>query len=367
MAGLNFIQKSNLFSFSATHCLRNDYLYNDCSHCIDICPSNAFHLVRNKLTLFENECTECAGCIGGCPSEALTIENFDPNAYIQDFHIRDDEEKIISCKKETPCLAVFDSHHLITMALDSNENITCDIAHCEGCTLNIENKLETRIRDNITLTNTFLNEVGLTKIVQTNEALPQEENNKRALFRKAFNVAKESVIVDEEAPQEVIAPTLQNRLNIATTLPLKVKLLSEALQRNITNFTTTKFESKHPIFINKTISFESCTNCGDCTQFCPTGALFSTDDKLGIIFTSTKCIGCAICDDICKTDAITTKESYDLVDIAYSRSHELVRYEMVMCHECRCPYPYRGGDPICDRCHTFKTSMPDMMTLARDM
>ncbi|MDD4855793.1 MAG: hypothetical protein PHU41_08130, partial [Sulfuricurvum sp.] len=81
MGNHNFIQKSNLFSFTATRCLRNEYFHNDCHICIDLCPKEAIHLVRNKLTLFDNECIECAGCIGSCPTEAFEIESFDPNEF----------------------------------------------------------------------------------------------------------------------------------------------------------------------------------------------------------------------------------------------------------------------------------------------
>ena len=96
-------------------------------------------------------------------------------------------------------------------------------------------------------------------------------------------------------------------------------------------------------------------------------ALFATGDKHGINFIAGNCIGCGICDDICKTDAITTKAGFDLVEIVYDRTKTLVHYEMVQCHECRCPYPYKGGDPICDRCKDFKDNFSNMFTLARDL
>ena len=85
------------------------------------------------------------------------------------------------------------------------------------------------------------------------------------------------------------------------------------------------------------------------------------------MFTSGKCIGCSICHDICKVDAVVNIDEIDLVSLAFDRTEQLVHYEMVQCHECRCPYPYRGGDPICDRCKGFKDDFGDMMTMAKDM
>ena len=37
------------------------------------------------------------------------------------------------------------------------------------------------------------------------------------------------------------------------------------------------------------------------------------------ILTAGSCIGCGICDDICKTDAIRTKTGYDLVHVVFDR------------------------------------------------
>ncbi len=361
MANINFVQTTDLFSYRGTDCLRNEYYHNDCRLCIDICPKGAFHIVRNKLTLFDNECINCAACIGGCPTEALTIENFDPNAFTVAF--RESEEKTLSCKKNTPCLGVFDVQHLITMGLRSENPPVCDMAHCEGCSLNVEEKLETRIRENIAAANAFFEKVGYETAIETIEEKPEEENERRALFRKAFDKAKEGVV--EEASNE-LPMTLQHKQgNIK--IPLKNLLLKNSLKEKIPSFSATVFEEQSTLFFDKEISFQACTNCGECVQFCPTEALFATGDKHGINFIAGNCIGCGICDDICKTDAISTKAGFDLVEVVYDRTKTLVHYEMVQCHECRCPYPYKGGDPICDRCKDFKDNFSNMFTLAKDL
>ena len=368
MAGLTFIQGNELFNFSATHCLRNDYVYNECSACIDICPENAFHLVRNKLTLFENECIACGVCLGSCPTEALTMKSFDPNNYVASFT----NEKIISCKDDSSCLAAFDAHHFINMALSSEENISCDMAHCSECILNKDQKAETFIRQELAVSNSFLENcqksILLIEEIQdedTIEVNKAEVENVSVPSRRIFFT--QTMEGSEGSEEEYFSLTEENRKKTTTQVPLKVKKLHEILQKNIALFETTKFEETSPLFFNKKIKFETCTNCGDCTQFCPTGALFNADDKLGIVFTAGICIDCDICEHICKTDAITPSNSYDLVEIAYKRSCELVRFEMVMCVECRCPYPYRGGDPICDRCVSFKNDMPNMFVMAKDI
>jgi ferredoxin len=359
MGDISFVQKSNLFAYSGTNCLRNDYFHNECSLCIDICPEGAFHVVRNKLTLFDNECIECAACIGGCPTEALSIENFDPNRFTVSFE--HEEQKNLSCKETTPCLGVFDSHHLITMALRSEMPPVCDMAHCAECAINKESKVEGRIRENIETANAFLEHVGYDTKIGTIEEKP-EENARRALFRKAFDKAREAVT---DTPDE-LNMTLAHQRRVETTIPLKTLLLKNSIKQKIEEFSTTSFDEPSTLFFNKKISFDACTNCGDCIQFCPTDALFASSDKQGIYFSIGKCIGCGICDHICKSDAVTTAPGFDLVSVAFDRAEQLVHYEMVMCHECRCPYPYKGGDPICDRCKGFKDDFGDMFTMAKD-
>jgi energy-converting hydrogenase A subunit P len=362
MARNSFVQGSGIFAYSGTNCLRNEYYHNDCRRCIEICPKGAFHIVRNKLTLFENECIACAACIGGCPTEALTLETFDPNAFTVAF--KDLEDTTLSCKRTTPCLGVFDTQHLITMALRGETAPICDMAHCEGCALNETGDVETRIRGNVATANAFFESVGLETRIETVEEKPEEANERRALFRKAFDTAKAQV--GDGAPHDT-ALTLEHQRSGQQKVPLKSLLLKNSIREKIGTFAATAFEGRSPLFFDKAISFDACTNCGDCVQFCPTEALQATGDKHGINFTSGNCIGCGICDDICKTDAIATAEGYDLVEVVYDRVKTLVHYEMVQCHECRCPYPYKGGDPICDRCKDFKSDFSDMFTLAKDL
>lgn len=315
MAVNSFIQNSNLFSYSGTNCVRNDYFHNSCQICVDICPENAFHIIRNKLTLYENECIECAACMGSCPTEALQLKSFDPNTFVAS--VAEEEHVSLSCKKNTPCLGVFDQHHLITMALEGE--LSCDLSHCEGCHLNAEGKVEAFIRSNINKTNLFFEKAGIEYEVSVIEE-KEEENERRALFRTAIEKAKESVS-DEVA---LASMTKEHQVSSDSNEPLKYIQLKAVIKKHLSRFSTTKFDTPSDLFFEKTIEFEACTNCGDCIQFCPTDALSATSDKQGILLTAGHCIGCGICDHICKTDAISTKSEYDLVTIVYERTHQLV-------------------------------------------
>ncbi|MCD6259360.1 MAG: 4Fe-4S binding protein [Helicobacteraceae bacterium] len=365
MNDLSFVQRSELFSYSGTNCIRNDYHFNTCQKCVDICPVGAFDIVRNALKLYSNECIECSACIGSCPTEALSIKHFDPNLYTQEFASL--EDKTLSCKKTTNCLGAFDAHHYITMVLNAEESPVCDMTHCESCALNKDKKVENFIREEITKANEFLLACGIENSVETLEEKIEEENPKRALFKAAFSKVKDASTKEDVNPNTLSITTLHQRDPNSHGVPLKFLNLKRAIKNNLTKFATTSHETNFGLFAKKEIIFSSCTNCGDCVQFCPTEALLKTSDKQGINFNVGDCIACGICDHICKTDAIHTTEGIDLVNFAYDRGEELVHYEMVMCHECRCPYPYRGGDPICDRCADYQSDFAHVFTMAKDM
>ncbi len=358
----DFIQTTEHFSFNTAECLRNAYVHNACERCIECCPTDAFALIRNKLTLLEAQCIACAACIGSCPTESLSVESFDPNAFTLLF--RDRETKELSCQSNTPCLGVFDSYHYIAMALRSEDAPECHLSYCEGCHLNDDGNVEAAIRQNIMQSNMFLDAVGMPeRRINIIEESDKKAHDRRMFFREALSKVHE--VMRQNGDKDPALTTLHQQQR-KTALPLKYTLLKNSMKEHIEAFTTTTLEGFQPLFFNKSIDFNACTNCGDCIQFCPTEALFATSDKQGILFKSGMCIGCGICDDICKSRAMTTVAGVDLVAIAFDKGRELVHYEMVMCHECRCPYPYKGGDPICDRCRDFTDNFEEMFVLAKD-
>ncbi len=355
----SFVQRSDLFSYNVLKCLRNAYHFNDCTLCIDLCPENAFSIVRNKLMLSDKKCIDCAACVGSCPTEALMIRGFNPNAYAMNFNRL--KESGISCQKSIPCLGVFDAHHYIIMALRSFDTPTCDMAHCGECPLNENGAVESVIREKISAANNFLAGAGSEKYIGMNEE-KSEQNERRVFFRKALDAAKETLITDAD----ISAAGFEKTEYSDADTPFKLLLLSSTVKENLENLKKVQSEKSGTVFFNKAVSFDLCSLCGDCIQFCPTKALESTTDGQGIMFTQAKCIGCGICNHICKTDAMVSEDGFDLVEIAHKRARQLIRYDMAVCRECRCYYPYKGGEALCERCSGFKMEFSDMFVLAKD-
>ncbi len=343
---IQYKQKGNAFEYDRLRCLRNDYYNNNCRECLEICPENAFFFDRKRFSFDVAKCISCGVCIGVCPSEALHLEFFDPNDYIVK---NDDKEVHLSCKKDIPCLSVFDSTHFITMLLRKDKTY-CDLSHCEGCHLNPDNKTLESIQTRIEEANRFAKEIAIEKRV---ELKPYEEN-RRDFFKAIFTAAKE--VVDDES--------LKDRQK--ERLPIKHTLLKNSIKIQSANIPNKQVSTSYTFFGNRSID-ESCTNCGDCIQFCPTQALFYAKDATAIWFTAGRCIDCDICNDICKSHSINNRPDIDLVTWAFDRGEELIEFTFETCKECNTPFVYRGGEPICDRCKQFVENFGDIFKLASDI
>lgn len=351
---VSFIKKVNMLSYAGIKCLRNEYAHNSCSLCIDICPENALDMERGKYSI-SDACTSCAGCLGACPTEALTLENFDPNSFV--LALTEKEDKTVSCKGSSQCLGAFDIAHYMTMALKNETAVSCDLSHCATCDMNKENQLFDEIDGKITLANLYLEQLGLEQRVdKKTEVDPDAKPSRFAMFKQAHGSVTE---VSQEGATAMFAS--EN-----SPIPLKMVMLKNALREKMRDIPNTVLKNSL-LFTKQEIDFDTCTNCQECVTFCPTKALFQTEDKQGIMFKGGDCIACGICHDVCKPDAIKVSAEFDLVTMIYDRTEELVHYEMAKCLECKCAYPYKGGEQICDRCAQFGDDHEGMFTLAKDM
>ncbi len=340
------IQKTPLFKFNKLKCLRNDYFHNSCNFCINICSENALALVRGKLNLFTDKCSNCGGCVGICPSEALSLESFDEI----DFSLNNKEE-LLTCQKNIPCLAIFDEHHLIYMAL-KNRELSCDLSKCKDCEVNKNSKIQTQIENIIKNSNRFLKDLEIKKEILIKTDI--EINKRRYLFSKFLD--KANLNSDEK---EVIKDNYLKRV------PLKRELLNRALEEIIEDLKVTKVEN-YSFLIDKIIE-NSCINCNECVEFCPSDALFKDTGGSTILFQLSKCVNCNICNEICKYKSIKNISEVDLVDFVLNRAKVLIAHDIKTCTECRMPFSYKGGELICSRCAEFKDDFSDIFKLASEV
>lgn len=339
MSKEEYIKRAGLFVYNALECLRNEYAFNDCKKCIEICPFDAFSIIRKKLHLDVQKCIACGACIGSCPTQALHVIDENSENTLKNLFLED--EPMLTCKKQKQCLARFNAAKLTSFTLSKEKSFTCNLSSCEKCELNEGNKVLEFIEKNIDEANVILKSLGK-EVIKKEYEKEQDTNSRRAFFKKIFQIQTESAL----------PKNFENDKEQLKSL-LKKILEEEIIVQEPTSLAYFK------VIDNK------CTNCGECIEFCPTKALSWNNDKTKILFQSAKCVECGICEDICKVDAITKiSKPLSLTSFAYNKAEVLIEHDMQICNLCKCSFSYKGGECLCDRCKTYETDNKDLFKLA---
>lgn len=350
----NAVESHDKILIDGLKCLRVEYLYNECSLCIKVCLEEAIMLGKNKrIALDPKKCTDCSACIGACPTSAISNTEFDPNLFVLRFSAG--EENRLSCKSNTPCLNIFNAEQFLSLGL-RNKSVICDMSHCEGCEVNKNGIVEASIKAHIAEANTFLEAMEVESRITTDYEEPVEVV-RRELFGKLTQGAN----------------ALQNDIEIGKifnendSLPVHRQLLQNSLKSVIEDVKQTTIPQVFSFTANMQIDFQSCTNCGECVQFCPTNALTYSSDKSRILFQNLHCIACGICDDICKPKSFSNKPELDLMTMAFDCAVIAIEHHFVICSECKAAFPQKNDETICTRCVDFVEVSKDLFVLARDL
>ncbi len=340
-------------------CLRNDYADNECAICIGVCPEKAVTVKRNKIAIEESLCTLCHACVGACPTEAVESEKFEPNIFVaKEIALENNELKQkllgenlkLSCKELGVCLSVFDESHLIMLALKSSRKISVDVSPCDECDLNKESKLKNAIESSLRSANSFLAEFASKNI----EIVSQKTADRRNFFKTIF---KRSVVAVEEYEEKPQKPK--------TKLPLKRILLKNAIKDALEE--TNRFvKNDYSFSVSKTIN-KSCTNCKACVEFCPTNALFYSNDFSKIYFQSGKCVSCDICNNICAPKSFVDGFERDMTMFAFDKASAAIEHNLIVCRSCKLAFSSKEGEEICPKCEEYNNDFAHMFMTAEEL
>lgn len=350
----NAVDGKCIIRIDGMKCLRAEYYYHECSLCMTVCPVEAIVPGNNRRVVLDaKHCIDCSACVGVCPASAIANTKFDPNVFVLQFSAGD--EVRLSCRDNTPCLNIFNVEQLISLGL-RNQSVICDMSYCEGCEINKNGMVEASIKAHIAEANEFIKEMNCENYIVMDYGTPSEV--------KRRNLFSELVRRVNEFHGDIETGEI---FNDSSAIPVHRQLLQNSLRKVIENVEKTTLERAFGFAANKQIDFQSCTNCGDCVQFCPTSALTYSSDKSRIIFQNLHCIACSICDDICKPKSFSDKPELDLVTMAFDRALIVVEHHFVTCDECKTTFPQKGEETICDRCSDFVKNSGDLFALARDL
>lgn len=351
----------SLLELSAARCVRALSVNSICSHCADVCPTRAIHLENRLPSINQSLCVGCAGCVAVCPSEALSLDDFNPTELF--FSFVGDQETVLSCQKNIPCIGAISSEHLISLA-SLKSALSLDTGYCGECEIGqkVLEVAEKRVDD----VNYLLEAIDSLKRVEcepiryrSSEEIPEETEQRRDFF-KHFHL-KSLAKVRNEFEKEVAKSTdefVVNELDRSHTQQLRTKKITDRRKVFFTALKRAEKPSIYHVVDGTKISFTSqkimdetkCTACQMCYRVCPTAALTSDIRNSKIDFDPFLCVKCHLCHDVCETDALSLSTSYNLKEWFEPKVQNLITYLVRRCDECDALFSSVGGEKICRRC-----------------
>ena len=363
-------------SFDLASCVRATSRLSECTKCVEICPVNTIEIIDNIPTFTPSACVDCGGCVGICPTEAFALKDFSTVDFF--FSMLEEKEKLISCKKNIPCISTLSVEHLISLALASDEPIRLDLGHCQHC--EIRDPLFAQIQQNIEEANFVLSSFSDKQLLGENIAyqpevtIEEEEIPSRRSFLS--HISLKGAVKHKEAFDQAVGADEQQRFEIDATVISKIKENKLPNKRKIL-FTALKHADKpeqYEILPEEEVSFasqkfvdEKCTNCQICYRICPTGAL-SSDSKFSLInFDAMLCVKCHLCHDVCEPDAIHLQKGFEIKEFFEPTQRTLATFNIKRCNECGSYFTYTGGEQVCPRCQLEEDEAMTLHENARKM
>lgn len=348
-------------NLNTSKCVAYSSKQSNCDLCQNICPTNAIDIDENRISFIYNSCVECGGCVGICPSEALRLDNFNTTKFFIEF--LKDEESLISCKKNTPCISILSVEHLIALKIQKDFNL--DIGYCNQC--DIKEPLFKKIEDNIREANYILNvlefdktieakEINYNKIEEIKEKNNSADNRRDFLKRFSLKGAVESRVKFEDEVTNITETktlididSMQSSKKREKIVPDKRKILYTSIKSLKKPQNYSYLEAKNISFTSNKLINESCNNCSICYRICPSGALNSDKKNSTIYFDSLLCLKCNLCHDVCELDSLEAIPIYSK-EFFEPKNRVLAEFKIRRCNECNNLFTYTGGEQICKRC-----------------
>jgi energy-converting hydrogenase A subunit P len=348
----------SIIHLDPSKCVRSLSVESICNKCEVVCPTNSIVISEeNRLPSINlSLCVGCAACNGVCPSESFGYEDFSATDFFFDF--LEQEENLISCKKNLPCVAALSVEHLVSLAVLKKE-IVLDTGHCDTCEL--ASTCYKQIIDNHEEASYILEamesdvQIKLEKVSYEKTDATSRRGFLSTINLKTFAKAKQNFENEVERASDELQEHTLGKTDIGLLkqkkIPEKRKLFFTAVKRvekpsqfHIVEADEISFTSQ------KLMDTETCTACQMCYRVCPTGALSSDVKNSKIDFDPFMCIKCNICHDVCEPNAITKSKSYSIKEFFEPSVQSLIEFKVRRCNECGVIFSTNTKDKLCYRC-----------------
>jgi ferredoxin len=295
-----------------------------------------------------------------CPTEALKLDDFSSTDFF--FSFAADEENVVSCQKNVPCIVALSTEQLISFA-QLKKGVTLDTGHCSGCDIGekILSVMATTIDNSNYLLEAITSDYRVTckNIAFTDTTQPDEKADRRDFFKNFHlrGIGKARSNFEKEI-QRTTDEFVEYTTDSTDTKALRTKKITD--RRKLFFTALKRFEiptqfhvvqSERIVFTSqKLLDEELCTACEMCYRVCPTGALTSDMRNSKIDFDPFLCVKCHLCHDVCEPNAITLSTSYNLKEWYVPSVQNLATFAVRRCNECDGLFSSVAGEKICRRC-----------------
>lgn len=364
-----------MINLTPSSCVRSLSVDSECNKCDVVCPTNAIVVGENTLPSINfSACVTCGACAGVCPSEALSLDEFNPTNFFFDFV--EDEDNLISCRKNVPCISALSIEHIISIAVLKKE-VVFDMGYCDSC--EIASTCHKKILENYEEASYILEAMENSATISLENVCYENvtgESDRRD-FLNAINlktVGKVKQNFEDEvqkASDELVEYSLENKdiaLLKKKILPDRRKIFFTALKRVEKPSIYHTIEGAEVSFTSQKLLDEStCTACQMCYRVCPTAALTSDTKNSKIDFDPFLCIKCHICHDVCEPNAITLSSSYNLKEFFEPQVQNLLTLRVKRCDECDAVFSTNSDDRMCRRCSLEEEEAKELWGITDDM
>lgn len=291
--------------FLDKRCLRSRFNRSECRACLDECQTGALKLYGRMVTCNQDKCTGCMRCLSVCPNDAFD-GGLDLRQLLETLH--SSSQIVLTCKKNAPfqqkfiipCIGALSEPVLTAINSVAMDSFCVDLSHCPDCInthcLRLFHRKIERLTDRLRTNG----HTALKYSIKENSAHSVTENVAR---RSYLGMAKNSLM---DLGRESIITGKTETSSSHNRAGKEPSMNSVALQYAYRN----SAEADRHVLLSSffTVSAtKECNLCPGCQGMCPTGALKRTEvkGKKRLMFTSSACSGCALCQEFCRKVAIT--------------------------------------------------------------
>ena len=330
--------------FRASHCVRYRYRYSECARCLDACPHDAISLSDTRATIDADRCRNCALCVSACRTGAFAAADFKPIDILR--QAIKAERFSVACAPSghaadtvVPCLGALDASLLAYLEKRKLPTRLLGAPHCAACThgtkgaaqlaANLEAVAELRVA---AAPDTWLPVEVVQDAAAAGDSKPGFASGRRHLFRRLLRRGVDEVTAAVE-PKPAADPVPDKAIRPgAYALTEQRELLQiVAARKDGQPFRVAIHEALPALEITLAAG---CTVCEACFRVCPTAAISITENPgdWALMFQRDRCVGCAVCLEVCQPRVLDAAASFDLTPDQPARA--LISLTKQRCKRC---------------------------------